>query len=188
MDNVPDDVLCLVLKLCRSVKVLELRMMEIGPEVIDSLLHSCPPRLTELSLPKCSFLLLNEHVACVAQSCPLLEKVNLSWHTNIGNAAVRSLLLLCPMLRILEVTGVKQLTSDPFLPLAVVCKTSDSVEDEAVLDSKMMALVKHNQQVRIILERTENNVNARVCVCVCARVCMCVCFYVWVSWHLCHWL
>eukprot|EP00117_Sycon_ciliatum_P027225 scpid49547/ scgid22167/ len=147
MDNIPDDVLCLVLKLCRSVKVLELRMMEIGPEVIDSLLHSCPPRLTELSLPKGSPLLLNEHVAeCVAQSCPLLEKVNLSWHTNIGNAAVRSLLLLCPMLRILEVTGVKQLTSDPFLPLAVVCKTSDSVEDEAVLDSKMMALVKHNQQ------------------------------------------
>ncbi|XP_065180079.1 F-box/LRR-repeat protein 20-like [Sycon ciliatum] len=145
--NISDDVLCLILRHCRSLTVLQLKDNHIGPEVIDSLLDSCPPRLTELSLPKGSPLLLNEHVAeCVAQSCPLLEKVNLSWHTNIGNAAVRSLLLLCPMLRILEVKGVKQLTSDPFLPLAVVCKTSDSVEDEAVLDSEMMALVKHNQQ------------------------------------------
>ncbi|GFN81797.1 F-box/lrr-repeat protein 2-like [Plakobranchus ocellatus] len=105
---------------CHGLRRLILRECVLSHKTIGLIAENCH-NITELSIACCDISVIgDDDVILLSQNLAALQTIDLSWNTNLTNAAVHALLSNCRHLITANLSGLKRITAAPFAGLIAV--------------------------------------------------------------------
>jgi len=114
-ENVTDEGVSKVLSSCHRLTYLDLRQCEVSAVTIKGVME----QVTNLSMLGLSGIKGLNDTTCTQLICklPYLKRIDLSWNCSLTDESITLMCCSCPMLRELIISGLKRITSKPFLPI-----------------------------------------------------------------------
>ena len=116
-EDITDNGMATVAASCRNLRHLGLRQCAAAENTLNSL-AACCHFMTSLNIAGMDHL-DDDIVVALATNMPLLVDADLSWNSSLTDNAIQALLLHCTRLRETVLSGLKLITSRPFL--GIIC-------------------------------------------------------------------